>query len=170
MTTIYSPNPAKFANSDVVWNVPNDVLTAEIEDARQHLARAIEAKGEDYVYLHDSDAHSTGGQNCLYLRYERVESSLDTDRYYTYINPQHPSCIVGHVLVYAETPFDQITPHEGDNAWLALRAIGTYTSTIVIQALHMAQQKQDHANGYTWGEAVEEFEAYINERTVKTDV
>ena len=167
--TTYAPNPHFFEPEDAVWAVPNDVLTAEIEDARKHLAKAIEAKGEDYVYTNDTEAVvPSGADNCLYLRYE--SAYWDEDNYrYLYEGPKGPSCIVGHVLVYKEVPTEKITACEGDNAAAALSTLGTYTSSIVREALHRVQSKQDHLNGYTWGQAVEEFEAYINEKTVRVD-
>lgn len=159
MPTIYHP-----INSGEV--VDSTTLTAEIEAARQHLAAAIEAKGEDYVYM--QDPANTSQDECLYLNYEHVDYNGEEGTY-TYTGPKGPSCIVGHVLVGMEVPFAEITPHEGENAEAAIQALGTFTSTIVTSALFEAQSRQDNANGHTWGEAVEEFEAYIARSTTKVE-
>lgn len=166
MTTTYSPNPHIYEEDDKVWHVTNEVHTADIEKARALLAKAIEAKGEDYVYIADTEANPPHARECLYLRYERID--YDEELGQIFVNPKGPSCIVGHVFVYGEIPFDKITEREGDNAAAACEALGTF-SPLVAGALNQAQQKQDHANGYTWGQAVEEFEAYINEHTVRVD-
>lgn len=161
MTTIYHSN-------DSGEVVDSETLTAEIETARKHLAAAIEAKGEGYVYLEDRPVANT--DTCLYLEYKKVEW-VDDGEYagYTYEGPKCPSCLIGHVLVGMGIPFEKITEQEGDRAEKAIKSLGTFTSTIVIEALDRAQQKQDNPNGYTWGQAVEEFEAYINEHTVRVD-
>ena len=156
MPTIYHP-----VNSGEV--VDSATLTAEIEKARTHLAAAIEAKGEDYVYRSDPES----AKECLYLEYEAIEE--DEEHGYVFVGPKGPSCIVGHVLVGMEVPFAEITPHEGENAEAAIQALGTFQSTIVTGALFNAQSRQDNANGHTWGEAVEEFEAYIARHTTKVE-
>lgn len=163
MTTTYAPNPRFYAPTDPL----HENLTEEIETARKHLAKAIEAKGEDYVYITDTEANPSAARECLYLRYECID--YDDEEGVQYVGPKGPSCIVGHVLVYGGIPPYKITEREGENAAAACKALGAFTSPIVIEALNRAQSKQDHANGYTWGEAVEEFEAYIAERTVQTD-
>lgn len=165
MSTTYSPNPHFYDKTDEAWWVTNEVHTAEIEKARALLAKAVEAKGEDYVYLDEADLPSST-KECLYLEYEKVDYDED-EEIYRFQGPKGPSCIVGHVLVYAEVPFPKITEHEGENAGVA--AAEAFTSPIVIEALNRAQSKQDHPSGFTWGEAVEEFEAFIDERTIKTE-
>lgn len=159
MTTIYRPNGR---TQEVVTA---EVLTSEIETARKHLAAAIELKGADYVYKASPKNDSV--ETCLYLDYARVECHMDDDGYEEtrYIDPVCPSCLIGHVLAAMEIPYEQITKHEGENAYEATE--GVFHSEIVRTALLKAQSKQD--GGGTWGEAVEEFEAYINEHTVKTD-
>lgn len=168
MTTTYSPNPHLYEESDFVWRVTNEVHTAEIEKARKHLAKAIEAKGEDYVYQEHKPggAANAAGNECLYLEYEHIDCD-EEEGTYNFVGPKGPSCIVGHVLVYAEVPYPKITPHEGENAGEAAKE--AFTSPIAIEALNRAQAKQDHANGYTWGEAVEEFEAFVYEHTIRTE-
>jgi hypothetical protein len=143
--------------------VDNETLTAEIETARKHLAAAIEAKGEDYVYR--SVPEDAG--ECLYLEYEAIEE--DEEHGYVFVGPKGPSCIVGHVLVGLEIPFEKITPNEGENAEAAIKGLDAFKSVIVTEALFQAQTKQDHANGHTWGEAVEEFEAHIERHTWRVD-
>lgn len=156
MTTIYRPSPP---THEVVTA---EVLTDEIETARKHLAAAIELKGADYVHQPVDAA-----ENCLYLEYAMIEQHMDDDGFEEtrYIDPICPSCLIGHVLAAMEIPFEQITKCEGQNAHEATD--GVFHSEIVRGALLKAQNRQD--SGKTWGEAVEEFEVYINEHTVKTD-
>lgn len=138
--------------------VDNATLTAEIEEAREQLAAAIEKNGADYVYK----AKTEGGESCLYLEYKRVERD-EEEGTHRYINPTGPSCIVGHVLVAKGVPNLQITRHEGEDAQAATE--GVFESTIVRKALKRAQAHQD--KGLTWGQAVEKFETYVAEHTVK---
>lgn len=156
MTTVYRPR-------NVYEVVTIEVLTAEIETARKHLAAAIELKGADYVY----QSVPSPADNCLYLEYARIEHHMDDDGHEvtTYVDPACPSCLIGYVLAAMGVPFEQITRHEGENALEAAK--GVFHSEIVRTALLKAQGKQD--GGDTWGEAVEEFEAYIAEHTVRAD-
>jgi hypothetical protein len=155
MTTNYQP-----LRPDDDEVVDNATLTDEIEEARKQLRAAIEKNGADYVYK----AKTEGGESCLYLEYEKVDRD-EEEGTYQYINPTGPSCIVGHVLVAKGVPNPQITRHEGEDAAVATE--GVFGSVIVRKALKRAQAHQD--GGHPWGEALEEFESYIREFTVKTD-
>lgn len=74
-----------------------------------------------------------------------------------YVRDGQPSCIVGHVLVEAGVPVDEIGKHEGRSAWAMAPDVTPWgdKGTPVIEALDAAQHAQD--TGSTWGEALARF-------------
>ena len=103
------------------------------EKALELLRKARDLKGADYVY-----PPAAAGEQCLYR------------------NPDgSPSCIVGHVLLWAGVG----DPTEGWDAKDVAGANGL--PTVVGDILAAAQGSQDIA--HTWGEAVTQAEAVARE-------
>jgi hypothetical protein len=111
---------------------------------------AVALKGEDYVYPKRAESEDEiGWGGCDYVR------------------DGQPSCIVGHVLVAAGVPVEQLAAHEGNSAWTVVPALKPEwggvdddshyypESSPIARALDKAQSLQDA--GSTWGEALEAF-------------
>lgn len=97
------------------------------------LTKFVEEKGADYVYA----APNEESEACLYV-YNGA-----------------PSCLVGHVLVAAGVPFEEIKEVEETSAHTAVPRL-LDVSVDLADALDAAQKKQD--GGRPWGEALKAFE------------
>jgi hypothetical protein len=104
---------------------------------------AVALKGEDYVYPIAVDGESTEWGGCDYVR------------------DGQPSCIVGHVLVAAGVPPEQLSRHEGTSASNVVRSLKPEWGEEVGVALDSAQELQD--SGSTWSEALKAFKMRLGE-------
>jgi hypothetical protein len=112
-----------------------------VEQAREGLRKALEEKGEDYVY-----PHALTGENCVYAEPDGS-----------------PSCLVGHAIYYIDREaFNALAAEEAEH-WdeemdglpiTSVRSIDIDKSAL--RALAEAQDIQDTKG--TWGAAFKGFE------------
>lgn len=108
--------------------------TVDVDEALELLQRAVDEKGENFVYQRSPKA---GG--CLY------------------VHDDVPGCIVGHVLHYLGVPLDAMSTVEGkwinqaDVTWLLI-GCGISLTYKALRILIEAQFIQD--GGRPWGDAL----------------
>lgn len=124
---------------------------AELILARLLLKKAIETRGENYVYKPQI------GSKCTYLNYESAAVVEPNEAVFK--NPNGAACLIGFMLVEAGVTFDQLQVCEGQSALLTAELV--FSDHAILRALDYAQSIQDE--GGTWGEAREAFETSIEE-------
>lgn len=133
-------------------------LTGDYDEAVAYvhslMKRAVEEKGEDYIYDAEADGvreeeinHST----CAYV-------ARDAHRAIT-----GPSCIIGHVLHYMGVKLERLAAHEGKSCDIVAIRVGASMPVPINEALRAAQIEQDSGN--TWGLALRVFEDKLGIRT-----
>jgi hypothetical protein len=127
----------------------------ELQEAlrvRSLLVKAIEEKGEDYVYPKNPLLRAgVGGPQCTYANYKPPMTETEA-QHLRYLTPIAPSCLVGHAAYYAGVDLE--TLKEGDTeggtesgADRIFHAAGA-TTRKVFTALRNAQTVQDR--GQPW--------------------
>lgn len=126
----------------------------ELQEAlrvRTLLVKAIEEKGEDYVYPKNPLLRAgIGGPRCTYAEYKKPEPEAE-GQHIRDLTPVAPSCIVGHVAYYAGLDLETLKAADVDPYSNGLNDISAgigITSKSVIWGLRQAQTGQDH--GYPW--------------------
>jgi len=103
------------------------------------LVKAIEEKGEGYVYP------------------RRPVSETYMCRY---VLDGKPSCLIGHAMYYNGDPLAEIAKHEGRGAYAPVSALHQGLDWYVIHALQEAQGGQDV--GETWGSALRRYDQFAS--------
>lgn len=111
-------------------------------DALALLKRAVEERGEDYVYPAELKGPRPGD-----LR----EVSETTCRYFT---DGAPSCIAGQALAYLGFTQADLAPHENRGASYVFEALGLNMTRAAVYGFEAAQGAQD--SGQPWGEALKD--------------
>ena len=113
-------------------------ITLTFDEAKQLVDRAIEEKGEGYVY-------------------EQVDVPAYTLETCAYFHPEtgQPSCIVGHVLAYKGVTAEQAAAGDWNTGVTARGLKQNYdvldADRSTLMFLDAVQESQDH--GDTWGKA-----------------
>lgn len=125
-------------------------INLDLPTVRKFLAEALAEKGADYVYPQDRQTTPRGDHlACRYLDYDAQHL------------PVGPSCIVGHVLVKAGVPMEDLGANEGRPAFRVLPKFFPGMSPVLGDALSTCQAEQDL--GKPWGQAVAAFETVVSE-------
>jgi hypothetical protein len=136
---------------------------------RQLLVKAIEEKGEDYVYEDPIDwsvvPENDRWKECKYLQHETAYATATQVGDKTgYVDVQvfiegkvtGPACLVGHAWYYDGRPVEALVAAEGTSAKMLLDDL----DEDVAYAVDLAQSSQDR--GETWGEALAVYDKRCN--------
>lgn len=123
----------------------------ELLTFRQLLVKAIEEKGENYIYPRNN--------HCMYLEYNQVAIEEYEGMEVPIRNnvPTGPSCLLGYALYYLGVPLTTIEKIEGGPITLAqARGLNIAKHEVTIKALRSAQFAQDRQ--HPWKEALMQYD------------
>lgn len=141
--------------------IPTRTITRD--DALTMLRRAVDDRGETYVY---PGAAEPGAAGCRYFSDETTEGKFGA----TADNPHPPACIVGHVLDQIGVTYDDLEDVTDErlvtpNTWGATNLLKRLDGlTVEPQAMRLLMDVQDYQDsGIAWGDAVQRADDYDDE-------